>query len=147
MKTQVIEVQTDHELEDLFDIEPSTTIVDRVEPIPMELVPAEEYDEKDNEIEKQFQEVYEAAFTAFEAATLSVEQIEPKFRARNEEVAAVYLTTALAAAREKALVKAHKDKVALAKTKGSAPKTVNNNLIIDRNELLKHMLGKKEDSK
>lgn len=144
MKTQVIEQETDHPLEKVFEIEESSTVVERLVPVPEEVVSTEQYDIKDEEIDKQFQEIYEAAMTAFEATTTSLEQIEPKFRARNEEVAVQYLNAALGAAREKSLVKQHKDKVAVAKVKATTPSTVNQNLIVaERNELLKQILGKK----
>ena len=134
---------SNHVLEEEFDIDPGTTIIPRVEAVPTVLTPAQEYDNKDNEIEGQFQEVYDAAMTAFETTSETVTQIEPKYRARNEEVAVQYLNTALAAAREKAGLKQHKDKVTVAKGKISGPSTVNNNLIVaDRNEILKKLLGK-----
>lgn len=137
--------QTDHPMEDVLDIESGTTIVPRVETIPTELVPIEEYDDKDVEVEKQFQEVYDAAMTAFEVTSTTVEQIEPKYRARNEEVAIQYLNTALAAAREKSLMKQHKDKLSVSKGKISGPKTVNQNLFVgNRNELLKELFGKSD---
>jgi len=144
MSRQVVkyEEETEHPMEDIFDIEKGTTVVERVETLPTPLVPMEEYDEKDDEIEKQFQEVYDAAMTAFEITSESVQQVEPKFRARNEEVAVQYLSTALQAANAKSSLKMHKDKVSVTKTKASTPNTVNNNLIVDRNDLLKQILAK-----
>jgi len=143
VRTVVTFEPADHPMEDVLDIEPGTTIIPRVEAVPTVLTPAQEYDGKDNEIEGQFQEVYDAAMTAFEVSSETVAQVEPKYRARNEEVAVQYLNTALAAAREKAQLKQHKDKVTVAKGKISGPSTVNNNLIVaDRNEILKKLLGK-----
>lgn len=141
VKTVQVEKLSDHPLEQVFDIEENTTIVTRVEAVLTELVVADTYDEKDVEVEGQFQEVYSAAMAAFEATTNSIESMEPKYRARNEEVAVQYLNTALGAAREKALVKAHKDK--LSAVKAAAPSTVNNNfLVADRNEILKNFIKK-----
>jgi len=148
MKTKEIETVIAHPLEEEFEIPSETTVVTRVEAIPTDLVPMESYDEKDEEIEKQFQEVYDSAMTAFEATTNTIDTIEPKYRARNEEVAVQYLTTALGAAREKALIKQHKDKITIAQSKSKTPGTVNNNLIVaDRNELLKHILSKEQPPK
>lgn len=145
VQTVKTEVVVAHPMEDIFDIEECTTVVERVDTIPTELVAIDQYDVKDNEIEKQFQEVYDAAMTAFETTSESVMQVEPKFRARNEEVAVQYLTAALGAAREKALLKQHKDKVTITKAKATAPGTVNNNLIVaDRNEILKQLLNRNE---
>lgn len=144
----VKEVAVAHPMEDIFDIEEGTTIVERVETLPTPLAPMEEYDVKDDEIEKQFQEVYDAAMTAFEITSESVQQVEPKFRARNEEVAVQYLTTALAAANSKAGLKQHKDKVSVSKVKASTPGTVHNNLIVaDRNDILKQIVEKAKDTK
>ncbi len=144
-RTQITFEETDHPLEDILDIEPGTTIVPKVEHVPTILTPMEEYDAKDNEIESQFQEVYDAAMTAFETASDSVAQIEPKYRARNEEVAVQYLNTALSAARDKAHVKQHKDKVHNNKVKASGHKTVNNKHIVgNRNEILKTLMDLKD---
>lgn len=142
MSRTVIKYDTvQHPIEDILDLEPGTTIVPKVETVPTVLTPIDEYDNKDNEIETQFQEVYDAAMTAFEITTESVSQIEPKYRARNEEVAVQYLNTALAAARDKSQMKQHKDKVNINKVKASSAKTVNNNLIVgDRNEILKTLM-------
>lgn len=146
MRTKVVEVLSPHPLEDALDIEPGTTIIPRVEAIPTVLTPSEDYDTKDDEIETQFQEVYDAAMTAFEVTSETVMQIEPKYRARNEEVAVQYLNTALAAAREKSSLKQHKDKITVTKVKAMKPGTVNNNLIVaDRNEILKQLMGQGDE--
>ena len=132
MKTITETTTINHPLETLFGIEPGTTEVysERVQSPNIDI---ELYDEKDKEIEEQFQEVYDAAMTSFadQAGLLSVS--DPKFNARNMEVANTFLNTALAAAKEKAALKLGKEK----NVNTSSPKTVNNNLIMDRNELLK----------
>lgn len=134
----------DHPMEEVLDIESGTTIVPSVEVVPTERTPCEEYDPKDDEIEEQFQEIYDVAMTAFESTSETVASIEPKYRARNEEVAIQYLNTALAAARDKAGLKQHKDKISITKVKASGPRTVNNNLIVaDRNDMLKKLLSEK----
>jgi len=146
VKSVVTIENSTHPLEEFFDIEPGSTPKEVVTVVPTELVVTETYDEKDGEIEKQFQEVYDAAMVAFDVTTGSIDSTEPKYRARNEEVAVQYLNTALAAAREKSLVKQHKDKMVVASAKATRPGTVNNNLIVaDRNEILKQLMGKKED--
>ena len=142
-ETQIIEQEVEHQLEEVFDIEPGTTLVE-TQKSSTELVVAEEYDDKDSEIEEQFQEVYDAAMDAYEGATGSdMQDIEPKYRARNMEVSVQYLNTALNAAKMKSDLKMHKDKLGLATNKAQAgAKTVNNNLIVDRNDLLKHLRGR-----
>lgn len=126
-----------HPAEAAFDMEPNTTIVPYKE-VTTDVVPAPEYDNKDNEIEQQLQTVYDAALTAFETSRDTAELVDPKYAARNAEVAAVYLNTALAAANAKAMMKQHKDKIEVKST----AKTVNNTLIVaDRNEILKKILN------
>lgn len=135
--TTEVELIIEHPMEDVLDIESGTTIVPRNERT-TELVEAEQYDEKDDEIEEQIQEVYNAAMDAFEVQMDEVETVEGKFKARNGEVAVQFLNAALAAAKEKSSLKQHKDKITVAQNKLTGPKTVNNNLIVaDRNELMK----------
>jgi hypothetical protein len=122
-----------HPLEEVFDIEESTTIVPYTT-VKTELVKFEEFDAKDAEIEEQLQDLYDMSLEAFETQQEAGETIEAKFRARNAEVAVQYLKTALEAVREKRGLKEHKDKVVL-KVKGST--TTNNNLVVaDHNALM-----------
>jgi hypothetical protein len=132
MKT-IIETKTvEHPLEAIFGIERGTTEI-TVEQVQTDMVVIDSYDEKDREIEGQFQEVYDAAMTSFADQAGLLTQSDPKYSARNMEVANAFLNTALSAAKEKAALKIAKEK----NSKESGPKTVNNNLIMDRNELLK----------
>ena len=48
------------------------------------------------------------------------------------------------AAKEKGGLKQHKDKLEVTKQTGGGPKTVNNNLIVDRNELIKELMGQEK---
>lgn len=124
----------EHPLEDFFGIEPNTTEVVRYEQ-KTELVKAEEYDDKDSEIEQDFQEIYDKAISGFENLQETVEDIDPKYIARTLEVSNQLLNTALAAAAHKANLKKHKDNVAVNKSK-IGPKTVNQTLIMDTNALI-----------
>jgi hypothetical protein len=136
----------DHPMEDLLDIESGTTQVPAIPQRNTELVVADEYDRKDEEIEGQFQEVYDAAMDAYEQQVVDTETIEPKYRARNQEVAVQYLNTALNAAKEKSSLKQFKDKMLNDRKAASGPKTVNNNLVVaDRNGILKQILGNKPE--
>ena len=145
-ETQIVEVETEHQLEEIFDIEAGSTLVE-TQKSSTDMVVAEEYDGKDDEIEGQFQEVYDAAMDAYEGSTgPEMQDIEPKYRARNMEVSVQYLNTALNAAKHKADLKAHKDKISVAaKSAKAGSRTVNNNLIVDRNELLKQIMGRGEE--
>ena len=80
----------------------------------------------------KMQTVYGAAMETFKGQIEIANMVDPKYAARNAEVAAQFLKIALDAAQ--AEDKANKD---------AGPKTVNNNLIVaDRNDLLKQILGK-----
>lgn len=134
--TEIIEI-VDHPLEDFFGIEPNTTEIVKYEQ-KTELVKAEEYDDKDNEVEENFQEIYDKALSGYENLQESIEDIDPRYAARSHEVANQLLTTALHAAEKKAKLKEHKDKIALIKNK-TGPKTVNNNIFTDTNTLIQQL--------
>lgn len=138
-KYSQMEKEIDHPLEDLLDIESGTTIVEYEEREPTILVEHEAYDEKDHEIEEQFQEVYDLAISAYTNSSDRNEGIEPKYRARNEEVAMSYLTIALSAARDKSHMKSQKDRTEKMASKQGT--TTNNNLIVDRETLLNMLEG------
>lgn len=140
-----IEVPIEHPLEEVFDIEAGTTLIPRTEKT-TDMVQATEYDEKDNEIEDQFQEIYDKAIAAFDDQVIEAEVVEGKYKARNMEVAVQLLNSALAAAKEKSGMKQHKDKTALAKGKLTGSGTTNYNtqvVVADRNDILK-TFGKKD---
>lgn len=134
-----------HPMEEILELDSGSTLIPAPIQRSTELVVADEYDTKDKEIEEQFQEVYDAAMDAYEMQVADTETVEPKYRARNQEVAVQYLNTALNAAREKAGMKQFKDKM-LNDRKATGPKTVNNNLVVaDRNEILKQITGNTEE--
>lgn len=140
-----IEVPVEHPLEKTFNIEPGSTLVPQVVRT-TELTTIEAYDEKDSEIETQFQEVYDAAMGAFEGQFQEADLVEGKYKARVGEVAVQFLNTALQAAQNKSLLKQHKDKIAEAKNRNSGPKTVNQNLIVaDRNDIIKKLLESQQE--
>ncbi len=124
-----IETLMEHPLEEAFDIEPGTTITTKTERS-TELSVSEQYDEKDTEIEVQFQEIYDVAMSAFEDQVAEAEVVEGKYKARNMEVGVQLLNAALHAAKEKSNQKQHKDKTDLAKNKVVAKKVTNNNVFM-----------------
>ena len=136
------EKAVEHIAEEIFDIEPGTTLVEVNESESKDLVPVKAYDEKDEELEEQFDEIRKTAYDAFEDQKSISDDVEPKYSARNAEVAAQYLRMALDAIHEKALMKQNKDK----NTK-AAPKNVTNNIITDRNELLRSLQAAEEEEK
>jgi hypothetical protein len=126
-------------LEDIFNIEAGTTIVEYEETVGTDLVETEAYDDKDNEIESQFQEIYDKALDAYTDQIAQNETLEGKYVARNSEVAAQFLNTALNAVKEKSNVKIQKDKLVKKSAIGNVDGDVNlyqNNMVLDRNELI-----------
>lgn len=117
--TKVVK-QTGHPLEDIFGLPSGTTEVSVIQRN-TQMVEHVDFDDKDTEIEEQFQEVYDVAMSTFENQVEMLERAEtdPKYVARQMEVAAQFLNTALAAAKEKANLKTTKDK--LLATQRTAP--------------------------
>lgn len=139
----IVTKQTDHALEEVFDIAPGTTVVEYTEQTTI-LVASPIYDEKDSEIENDYQEVFDKAIAGHEKLQDEIEGMEGRYLPRMAEVSVQHLNVALNAASMKARMKEHKDKLVAKNNK--APTTVNNNLVIDRNELVS-MLRKKEEEK
>lgn len=141
MTKEIITVQKTlrHPLEDVLDIEPNTTEVTRLEQ-KTTLVVADDYDAKDDEIEASIQEVYDKAMSGYERIQDECEDIEGRYLPRMMEVGVQHLKAALDAAQVKARIKESKDKLS-AKAKTAGPKTVNQNLIVSREDLLKMLDG------
>ena len=130
-KTTDLEKEISHPLEEVFNLEENTTVVQYKE-VKTDLVPHADFDEKDKEIEKQLQDIYKMSLEAFENQQEESDVIEPKYRARNSEVAVQFLKTALEAIQTKSGLKQHKDKV----TKVAAPGSVTNNVVLTHKDLL-----------
>ena len=101
-----------------------------------------EKDDEDIEVDRKIDEVYEAAITAFNTQTAYTEVIEPRYAARNAEVAANYLNIALAAANSRAKVKSDRRKNA-AFVPFSNNKT-NGAVVASREDLLKMLANDAE---
>jgi hypothetical protein len=101
--------------------------------------PPDVKDADDVLVETRLDEVYDAAIGAFQNQSAYTEIIEPRFAARNAEVAANYLNIALAAANSRAKVKTDRKRANQAFVPYGQPngKTTNNIVIADRNEILK----------
>lgn len=134
IKQKQITVPVNHPMEDYLNL-PEGSTVDTHTERETELSKAVEYDEKDNELEETYQEVYDKAITGYDNLTDEMEVSEPKFLARLGEVSVSYLKTALDAASMKARLKEHKDKMS---NKSSSPKnvTTNQTIIVSREQLL-----------
>lgn len=130
------EITIEHPLEEVLGIQPCTTTTEVKEIVVEDPVKSPTYDDKDEEINSKFEEVYIQAMTKVTNISDEFDRVEGRYKARIGEVTASMLSVALSAAREQREMKAHKDKVSL--DQQSSPKTVNNNLVItDRNDILR----------
>jgi hypothetical protein len=103
-----------------------------------------EDDAEDKEVTEKINSIFDAAMEAYQNQTAYVEILEPRYAARNAEVANSYLNTALSAVSLKAKVKNEKKK--LASPGGFIPfgnNTTNNVVVADRNELLRMINDRK----
>lgn len=99
---------------------------------------------EDLQIDTQLDTIHTSAMIAFEKSQRLVDEVDPKFAARNAEVAAQYLNIALNAVNSRVDAKFKRQKIRLAKEESPAPSTVNNNVIFaDRNDLLRQLFGAK----
>ena len=143
-----------HPLEDVFGMEEGSTPLgyeqnyDRVDP--MELaqaqqaammseteaaIPPDIKDEDDVETDKKIDAVYDAAMQTFQQQTAYTEIIEPRYAARNAEVAAQFLGIALNAAGMKAKVKSDRKRTNAAFIPYANNKN-SQNIVADRNDIL-----------
>lgn len=146
IESRVIEVQIEHPAESIFNIEPGTTMIAQVQ-VDQDMLQPVEYDDKDMEVEDQLQTVFTAAMSAFETQQMNSEGTDPKFQSRAMEVANTFLNTALAAALGKSQLKQHKDKLKKIVPANTTNNTTNNNLIMDRNELLRMIRNSDNETK
>jgi hypothetical protein len=124
-----------HPLEKFFNIESGTTDLTTIEKN-TELKETELYDEKDEEIESSFQEVYDKALHAFDQLNNEMLDVESKYIPRLSEVANQHLNTALGAAQAKLKLKEIKEKI----TKDSKKKPNSTNILqINTFDLIKKL--------
>ena len=135
--TKTVEME-EHPYEDIFDLPKGSTETTHVVAADVPAVEYEPYDDKDKEIEQQFQDVYQMAVTAFADQAGLLKNMEDKQIARNMEVANGFLNTALAAIKEKAKLKHDKDSSRTKPPTTPNNVTVTNNTAIyaDRNDIL-----------
>lgn len=144
MDTVTKEKVINHPLEDALGIEPCSTIVEYQEFIPADIVEMPNYDEKDKEIEFKLEEIYTLAIGNVSAISDEMDRVEGKYKARIGEVTATMLNVALGAVKQKADLKAHKDKISVEKASAKTPHTLNQNLVVaDRNDILRALMGDK----
>lgn len=156
---------TPHPLESVFNIQPGTTPLssasaqvsnEMLDPATGEVVERKTEGVSDSEIAKeeriedlkidgQIDGIHGAAIAAFEAQNRLSQEVDPKFAARNAEVAAQYLKIALDAVGTRVDTKFKRAKIRADANAG--PRQVQNNLIVaDRNDLLKSLFSDDRNS-
>lgn len=134
-----------HPLEQHFDIPANSTEI-VVTTRQTELENYEPYDTKDKEIEEDFQMIMDTALTMVDMVKTRIDEgAESRFLARLVEVAGQQMNIALSAADKKAKLKDNKDKFNHKKNTLPGNTTVNNTIIMDRNEMLAHLLKPTEN--
>jgi hypothetical protein len=114
--------------------------------------PSEEQLEKEERIEDlqidgKLNEIYNNAVTAFNNHAGLAENSDPRFSARNGEVAAQYLKIALDSTNSKIEAKYKRNKVKIAKLAAGTPNSLQQNLVVaDRNDILKQLFKKDFES-
>jgi hypothetical protein len=140
----LVEQQIAHPLEQVFDVMPLSTTVEKTVPIINDPIKTDKYDDKDAEIERDLQTIYTKALSSFEQLNDEVELVEGKYKSRLAEVGSTYLNTALNAIREKSLLKQHKDKCIIAEKQAiKQTNNTNNTLVVSQAELVKLLRGDK----
>lgn len=142
MKLTTKEKAIEHPMEEVLDIFAGTTVVEYHEVEPAEPVIVPQYDAKDNEIEGRLEEIYAVAMGGVATISDEMDRVEGKYKARIGEVTATMLNVALSAVREKAALKAHKDKLTPVAGAGGTHTTNNNLVVADRNEIMRMLMDK-----
>lgn len=130
-------------LDELFNIEESTgDFMDSYMQVPEAAVPATvpdvpEKDAEDAENDRRIDEVYDLAIEAYKQQTEMVEIIDPKFAARNAEVAANFLNIALNAATSKAKIKTDRKRVGIFNPAAKNQSTTNNVIVASQEDILR----------
>jgi hypothetical protein len=96
---------------------------------------------EDLKISGQLDTIYDVAIEGFEQQSRMAQEVDPKFAARNMEVALQSLAIALNTVNTRVNAKTNRMKLQLAKNEG--PRQVQNNLVmtLDRNTLLDQILN------
>jgi hypothetical protein len=134
-----------HPLESVFGLEEGLTDIEQDYAVAESIVgdlavpegPQPDHkDEDDILIEQRIDEVYQMAIETFQTQTSYMAVIEPRYAARNAEVAANYLNIALAAANSRSKVKTDRKKANQVFIPHGG-KTTNNLVIANREDILK----------
>jgi hypothetical protein len=132
-------------LDEVFNIESEHNGFDDYEMVPESALPATTpqepapyvRDEDDIETDRKLDEVYNEAKKTFQNQMSYTEIIEPRYAARNAEVAATFLNIALAAATSKARVKTDRKRANTFIPGMGSTKITNNTVVATREEILR----------
>lgn len=130
-------------LDNLFDIDPAaqSEVIEYEQVTEGEIAAMAEptkppeKDAEDTEVDKKIDAVYDAALETFQNQMAYTEIIEPRYAARNAEVAASYLNIALQAAATRARVKGDRKRVGGFIPPGS--RVTNNTIVATRDEIMR----------
>ena len=140
----------DHPLEEVFDIAPGSfshpaVIEDDYEIVPTETVnQGYQDDAEDHDINGKIETIYDAALAAYENQTGLAEIVEPRYAARNAEVAAQYLSIALNTVSLKSRNKNDKRKVQQFIPYQNNNISNSNVVVADRNSIMQMIADKKK---
>lgn len=114
-------------------------------PVQTEQVP-DVLDADDIEVNQKIDQVYDMAVDAYKNQTEMIEMLEPRYAARNAEVAANYLNIALSAATARGKLKIDRKKSTMFIPHGNG-KVTNNTIVASRSEILRmiNVDGEKKD--
>ncbi len=143
-----------HPLEDIFNIEPGSTYdIARIDDdnemiaVPEQAVaPTYQDDAEDRDINEKIETIFEAAMDAYENQTALTEIVEPRYAARNAEVAAQYLNTALNATALKARTKNDKRRSSQFVPFNNTNISGSNVVVASRNEILEMLRNKNKEA-
>lgn len=130
------------ELPLMVDTSTGELTVKKLEVTEAELEREDRYD--DLKIEQHLDDLHRKAIDAFESQHRLSQEVDPKFSARNAEVAAQYLNIALNTVNSRVDSKYKRAKVRIAKGNVGKPNQVQNNVIVaDRNSVLAALFPEK----
>ncbi len=128
---------------ELMDPSTGEIIAQPVSDVTLEIIKKEERIEE-LQISAKTEEIYNASMAAFQNH-IALTNSDPKFAARNGEVAAQFLNIALASVNSKVEAKFKRAKMRYAEHSAANPSTQNNLIVADRNDVLAALFNKDKD--
>lgn len=141
MNKKIVQIETDHPLENFLGIESRSTLMEHTERVDDEdsaVSVSPVYDNVDTELDERISEIQKEALDAHDLIRDKMETTpDPRAIARLGEVDNQYLSTALHALALKAKIKTDKDKNASKAGSNNKKIDINTAIFMDRNEILK----------